>query len=133
MIAWRKTERFGHPEVFAAIAALSFVAALLLPLFPLAYRCPVKGITGLPCATCGMTRAFVRLAHGDVAGAVEASPLGAILAASVWAYAVADGVRVALGAPLPVPSARAVRAATVAGIVALLANWAWLLVREGTL
>lgn len=132
MVAWRKTERFGHAEVFAVIALLSFVAALILPLLPISYSCPVKGITGLPCATCGMTRAFVRLARGDVAGAVGASPLGALLAAGAWAYALADGVRVALGAPLPVPSTRALRAATMVGLVAVLANWAWLLVREGT-
>lgn len=131
MIALRKTERFGHAEVFAAIAALSFVAALLLPLLPLSYTCPLKGMTGLPCATCGMTRAFVRLAHGDVLGAIEASPLGALAAAIAWVYALADAVRVALGAPLPVLSPRALRATTAAAIVALLANWAWLLVREG--
>jgi hypothetical protein len=131
MIVWRKTGRFGHAEVFAAIAVLSFVVAWLLPLLPISYTCPLKGITGLPCATCGMTRAFVRLAHGDPAGAVAASPLGALLALGAWTYAVADAVRVALGAPLPVPSPRALRAATALGIAALLVNWAWLVVREG--
>jgi hypothetical protein len=131
MIVWRKTSRFGHAEVFAAIALLSFVTAWLLPLLPISYTCPLKGITGLPCATCGMTRAFVRLAHGDTAGAVAASPLGALLALGVWTYAVADAVRMALGAPLPVPSPRALRAATVLGIAALIVNWAWLVVREG--
>lgn len=131
MIVWRKTGRFGHAEVFAAIAVLSFVVAWLLPLLPISYTCPLKGITGLPCATCGMTRAFVRLAHGDPALAVAASPLGALLALGAWTYAVADAVRVALGAPLPVPSPRALRAATALGIAALLVNWAWLVVREG--
>jgi hypothetical protein len=76
-----------------------------------------------------MTHAFVHLAHGDVARALAASPLGAALAAAAWLFALADAARVALRAPLPVPSVPAVRAATAAGAVAVLANWAWLLAR----
>ncbi len=131
MIAWRKTGRFGHAEVFAIIALISFLAARFLPVLGIPYVCPLRGLAGIPCATCGMTHAFVHLAHGEVARALAASPLGALLAAGAWLYALADAVRVAAGAPLPVPSTRALRAATALGIVALLANWAWLLVREG--
>ena len=128
-MTWRRTERFGHLEVFAAIAALSFLVARFVPVLALPYTCPLKGIAGIPCATCGMTHAFVHLARGDVALAFRASPLGALLAAGAWLFALADATRVAVGAPLPVPSTGAVRAATAAGIVALLANWAWLLAR----
>ena len=128
-VTWRRTERFGHVEVFAAIAALSFLVARFVPVLGIPYTCPLKGIAGIPCATCGMTHAFVHLAHGDVALAFAASPLGALLAAAAWLFAAADATRVALGAPLPVPSAPALRAATAAGVVALLANWAWLLAR----
>lgn len=129
-LSWRQTGRaFGHPEVFALLAALSFLVARFLPVLALPYTCPLKGLAGIPCATCGMTHAFVHLAHGDLALALQASPLGALLAAAAWLYAVADLVRVALGAPLPLPSARALRVATGAGVAALLANWAFLLVR----
>ncbi len=131
MIAWRNTGRFGHPEVFASIALLSFLVARFLPVLDLPFMCPLRGLAGIPCATCGMTHAFVHLAHGEAGRAVAASPLGALLAGAAWLYALADAVRVAAGAPLPVPSARALRAATALGIAALLANWAWLLVREG--
>ena len=48
--------------------------------FPLVV-CPLKAITHIPCPGCGMTRAFVRFTHGDWAGAVHVSPLGAVLAA----------------------------------------------------
>jgi len=129
MLSWRKTARFGHAEVFAAIALASFLAARLLPLLAIPYTCPLKGLAGIPCATCGMTHAFVHLAHGDVALAFAASPLGAILAGTAWLYAAADAVRVALDAPFPVPSARVLRAATFAGVLALLVNWAYLLAR----
>jgi uncharacterized protein DUF2752 len=128
MTAWRETgRRFGHAEVFAAIAALSFLVARFAPVLGIPFTCPLKGIAGIPCATCGMTHAFVHLAHGDVGSAFAASPLGALVAGGAWLYAVLDAARVAVGAPFPAPSARAVRAATAAGVVATLANWVYLL------
>ncbi|HEY6004277.1 MAG TPA: DUF2752 domain-containing protein [Anaeromyxobacter sp.] len=127
MIAWRETgRRFGHAEVFAAIAALSFLVARFVPVLGIPFTCPLRGLAGIPCATCGMTHAFVHLAHGEVALALAASPLGAVLAASAWLGAVLDAVRVAAGAPLPVPSAGVLRALTAAGIAALLVNWVYL-------
>jgi hypothetical protein len=131
-VTWRRTERFGHVEVFAAIAALSFLVARFVPVLGIPYTCPLKGLAGIPCATCGMTHAFVHLARGEVALALAASPLGALLAAAAWLFAATDAARVALGAPLPVPPAGAVRGVAAAGIVALLANWAWLIARTGS-
>jgi hypothetical protein len=130
MITWRKTARFGHAEVFAAIAALSFLVARFAPVLSLPFTCPMRALAGIPCATCGMTHAFVHLAHGEVALALAASPLGALLAAGGWAYAALDLARVVAGAPLPVPSQRAARAAALFGLTVLLANWGLLVVRE---
>ena len=127
--AGSQARRFGHLEVFAAIAALSFLVARFLPVLALPFTCPARGLLGIPCATCGMTHAFVALAHGDLAGALHASPLGAALAAAAWGFAVLDLVRLALGRPFPLVPALAVRVAIGAGAVALLLNWAWLLAR----
>ncbi len=128
MITWRHTgRRFGHAEVFAAIAALSFFAARFLPVLAVPFTCPLRGLAGIPCATCGMTHAFVHLAHGEVALALAASPLGALLAGGAWLYAALDALRVAAAAPLPVPGPPALRAVAATGIAALLANWAYLL------
>ena len=121
--------RFGHLDVFAAIGAFSFLVARFLPVLALPYTCPARGLLGIPCATCGMTHAFVALAHGDLAGALHASPLGAALAAAAWGFALLDLVRLALGRPFPQVPVLAVRMATGAGAVALLLNWAWLLAR----
>ena len=121
--------RFGHLDVFAAIGALSYLVARFLPVLALPYTCPARGLLGIPCATCGMTHAFVALAHGDLLGAVHASPLGAALAALAWGLALLDLGRLALGRPFPVIGAGALRLATAAGAVALLLNWAWLLSR----
>ena len=122
---------FGHAEVYALIAALSFLAARFLPVLSLPYTCPSRSLLGLPCATCGMTHAFVALAHGDLGAALAASPLGALLAAGAWVYALADAARLVAGRPLPRLSDRLWRAAALAGAAALLANWAWLLAQRG--
>jgi hypothetical protein len=128
-VTWKRTGRFGHPEVFALVGALSFLVARFVPVLSIPYLCPLRGLAGIPCATCGMTRAFVHLAHGEVALAAGASPLGALLAGGAWLVAAADLVRVAAGAPLPLLGARALRVATALGVLLLLANWAWLLAR----
>ncbi len=122
--------RLGHAEVYAGIAVLSFLAARFLPLLGMPFMCPLRGLAGIPCATCGMTHAFVHLAHGDVARAFAASPLGAALALGAWLFALADLARLAAGRPLPAISPRLGRGAAVAGAVALLVNWAYLVVRE---
>lgn len=122
--------RFGHPEVFAAIAALSFLVARFVPVLAIPYTCPAKGMLGIPCATCGMTHAFVALAHGDLAAALHASPLGAALAGAAWLYVLLDLTRLAAGRPFPSPSQRHLRLAAALGALALLANWAWLLAHQ---
>jgi hypothetical protein len=58
-----------------APAAVILLAALLPPGWespvPL---CAVKALTGLDCPGCGMTRAFLLIAHGRVAEAAAAHP-----------------------------------------------------------
>jgi hypothetical protein len=120
--------RFGHPEVLAAIAALSFLVARFVPVLGLLPSCPLRASLGVPCASCGMTRAFVALAHGDAVAALAASPAGTALAAAAWGFAALALVRPVLRFRWPVPRAGAARAAALAGVAALLVNWAWLVV-----
>lgn len=127
MIAWRKVARFGVPEVFALIGLLSFLVARFLPVLAVPYTCPMKGAFGIPCATCGMTHAFVSLAHGDVAAAIGASPLGALLAGAAWLYTVLAAARAALDLPFPFLDLRLQRALVAIAAMALAVNWAWLL------
>jgi len=130
--ALRPARAFGHAEVFAAIFALSFLAARLPPLLGLPYACPFKALTGVPCATCGMTHAFVYLAHGELRAALAASPLGALLAGAAWLFAAADAAFFALALTPPLPGPRTARALAIAGLIALLANWAFLVVANRT-
>jgi len=48
--------------------------------------CPFRAITGIPCLSCGGTRALLALAHGDVRAAFVWNPLVAAgtVAALVW-------------------------------------------------
>ena len=119
---------FGHSEVFVVLAALSFVAARFLPLLAIPYTCPLKALLGIPCAACGMTHAFVHLAHGQVAAAVSASPAGALAACGAWAFSLAGVARLALRRPWPTLPPRLARALAAAGLVTVLANWAFLVV-----
>jgi hypothetical protein len=77
-----------------------------------------------------MTHAFVALAHGDLGAALHSSPLGALLAAAAWLYALLDVARLAAGRPFPALPPPLVRVAAALGAVALLANWAWLLAHQ---
>jgi hypothetical protein len=120
--------RFGHAEVLAAIAALTFFVARFVPVVGLLPPCPFRAGLGIPCASCGMTRAFVALARGDVAAAVAASPLGALLAAAAWGFAALAVLRPAIRFRWPDPGPAAARAAALAGVGALLVNWGWLVV-----
>ncbi|HTP28552.1 MAG TPA: DUF2752 domain-containing protein [Anaeromyxobacteraceae bacterium] len=124
------TRRFGHEDAFAAIGVLSFLAARFMPLLQLHYVCPFKALTGLPCATCGMTHAFVYLAHGKLAAAARASPLGALLAAGFWLFAIVDGVRLAAGLSLPSLRPQVARALAWGCVAAFLANWAFLMLAQ---
>lgn len=84
-------------------------------------------MTGVPCPTCGTTRAAVALLHGDIGAAFLANPLAA-LAAVVFvlggALAVVWGLAKGPVLVLPWRLTPALRA----GIVAILAaNWAWVI------
>jgi hypothetical protein len=67
--------------VIALVAA--FICGLILLAFGarmsldlgLAWRCPVIAISGVPCPSCGSTRAFGALAELDLLGALRFNPL----------------------------------------------------------
>ncbi|AWW30707.1 DUF2752 domain-containing protein [Echinicola strongylocentroti] len=42
--------------------------------------CLIKNVTGVPCPSCGTTRAVVSIAYGDFGGAFFSNPLGFVVA-----------------------------------------------------
>jgi hypothetical protein len=77
------------------------LAAMLLPTawespVPL---CLVKGLTGLDCPGCGMTRAFLFIGHGRFADAAALHPAGIFAFLIVAGMALTGIVRVILDRP----------------------------------
>jgi hypothetical protein len=109
----------------AAAASALVLRPVWLALTPHLRSCVFRSLTGIPCPTCGTTRAATALLDGNVFGAVAANPLAA-----------AAGVIFVVGAPiavlwtlarwpvpeLPAPLPRWTRCAILALI---LANWAY--------
>jgi hypothetical protein len=92
--------------------------------------CPFRALTGLPCPTCGSTRALMALASGDLARALAHQPLTVLVAVAALAWGLWSFLHLLLGAPmarLELHAATQVRAARVAGSAALL-NWIYLMV-----
>jgi len=89
---------------WALIAGVVLLAAATLPLDRIPYTiCTFLRLTGYPCPSCGLTRGFVAMAHGQWLAVLHACPLAALLyvaAALVFAVnaaALLCGVRLAPG------------------------------------
>jgi hypothetical protein len=103
------------------------VGLLHLDRLPVAL-CYLKAFTGLPCPTCGSTRALGRLFALDLPGAFAMNPLMTLAAIVVALWAAADLAllprRRALGLEVAPRLGFALR---VAAVVVILANWIYLL------
>lgn len=113
---------------FARIGPFPFLlaAAVLVPpaggngahILGLPNLCLFHFLTGLPCPTCGMTRAVICCAHGDLAGAWRFHPLSPL----VFLLLIALSVQAIF--PFPIPGlARWLRIPGILFVVALMEVW----------
>ena len=74
----------------AIVAGGVLLVAALLPLNPLPITvCLFLRLTGYPCPSCGLTRGFVAMAHGQWLAVLHACPLAVLLyAATALVFAV---------------------------------------------
>jgi hypothetical protein len=129
--ALRLLARPGPPLglVFGATGVLATLAVGLLHLdrLPVAF-CYLKVFTGLPCPTCGSTRALGRLFALDLGGAVAMNPLATLGAALIALWAAADLALLPRGRALVLEvSPRAGVVLRAAAIAAVALNWIYLL------
>lgn len=62
-------------RIFDIAIVLLIVAPLYACLYLFRIPCPIRMATGVSCAGCGMTRAYLSLFHGNIPGAFHYHPL----------------------------------------------------------
>jgi len=111
-----------------ALAMAATVGLLHLDRLGVAF-CVFKAVTGLPCMTCGTTRALARLFALDLRGALAMNPLTAAGALALVPWGAADIALFPRGRALVLEvSPGLAPVVRVAAVALLAANWAYLIV-----
>ncbi len=128
----RLRARAGATPLGMILGVLGAGALLLARLFDPARLgftvCVLKATTGVPCPTCGGTRALHHLAHFDFATALAMNPLVTLAALGLVPWALADLWLMRTGRALDLQAdTRGARLIAACAGVALLVNWLYLL------
>lgn len=133
-IEWQPVPRtFGFPLwavllIVVWLALLSAVVAMERAAGNDVVVCRFRALTGIPCPTCGSTRALLALARGRLFEAFAHNPLAVTAGVFGTAWLVA---RVGFGRRLSVsPAVRARGHLWLLAAVLLLANWGYVIVRH---
>jgi hypothetical protein len=127
----RTSNQIEFGIIYGGISLLMLGAGWLLPILSFAPDCVFKGLTGLPCPTCGSTRSVVHLAHGDILSALAMNPLTTLCLVAAIVYFIASLMSVAFDLPhINVILADKEKNVMKAGVVmVLLAQWAYLIIQ----
>lgn len=132
-LCWRKISGSELPLglIYAVISILA-VAGARLAVDGVAFKgyfCPFKFITGIPCPTCGITRAYAAVSHLDFAQALGLNPLMVIVLVGVWIWGLVSFSGSVYRGRVPRISAtgNAATAMRVFVVAAIAANWAYLI------
>ena len=90
--------------------------------------CPFRSLTGIPCPSCGATRAALALSRLDLVAAWISNPLVTIGYLFFLAGGLVAGGAALAGKPLPEPK-RFPRALLTTAWAAAMLNWLWVLIR----
>jgi len=91
--------------------------------------CPFKMVFGIPCPTCGVTRACAAVSHLNFAQAFGFNPLMVVSLVGVWIWGMADFYGVFSGGRAPRVEAdkSAAGLLRVIAVAAIAFNWAYLI------
>lgn len=93
--------------------------------------CLLKNVTGIPCPSCGSTRALVALSSGDLSGIFRYNPIGMIIAAILlvapfWiAFDLLTGRRTLASGFIAFEHFVQRKWVAIPAVVLLVANWIW--------
>lgn len=112
---------------FAAAAAASVLRPVWIAAAPLLRPCTFRGLTGIPCPTCGTTRVALALLDLDLATAFVVNPLATVAGAAFFAGGALALIWALLRAPAVTLDGELPRwwVAVLAAVV--LANWGYLI------
>jgi hypothetical protein len=111
---------FGAAVASYALAPFAgFLAGLIPP-------CHLRAWTGLPCPTCGSTRAVLSIVRFDWLEAVRWNPLSTVAVVGLLAAGIAAPLWIRAGGKIPVLTRRARRGALWSLVAAVAANWVYL-------
>lgn len=115
--------------IYGGIAVLCVLAVKYLPIAHLAPSCVFRGLSDIPCPTCGATRALISLTKGNFVDAVTMNPLVAMLVLAAVVSCVYSIVSVLFGMRRMIfsLSEREKDGIRIAAVMIVLLNWGYLL------
>jgi hypothetical protein len=82
----RAPDQIEFGIIYGGIALVLLGVGWLPSILSFAPDCVFKGLTGIPCLTCGSTRSVVHLSHGDILSAFTMNPLTTLCLMSAVLY-----------------------------------------------
>lgn len=118
--------------IYGSMALLLLGSARVLPVLSLTPSCVFKGLTGIPCPTCGTTRSVVYLSQGDAANALVMNPLATLGLMAAVAYFFYSVITLLFNLPkLSFLLTNREKTAIRSGVIMLfLAQWAYLIMSK---
>jgi hypothetical protein len=132
---WRRLapHEIDHEMLWLAVGGAGLACLALTTAHGVAVRlpgCPFKLLTGLPCPTCGVTRAVMAMTRLDLRAALELNPLAVAAAGAAAIYFLYAAIvllwRTPRLRPRLTPRDLAVARFVTAGVVSI--NWLYLVV-----
>jgi hypothetical protein len=126
-IASREERQLALLWLAAATSAVA-LRPLWLTIAPQLRPCVFRALTGIPCPTCGATRAATAFLDGRLFEALAANPLATVVGFVFVVGAPLAALWAILGWPVPVFSPSAPRWLRPAIVALIVANWLYLIV-----